>query len=255
MKNGFIKLYRKVLENPVVCKDGDHLAVWIYLLLDATHSERYAMFGGKKILLEPGQTVTDRRSISKALNVSESKIQRILNLFKSEQQIEQQTSTRNRLITVVNWQDYQSSEQQIERQVNINRTTSEQPLYKQECKNEIKTNISCAQMHQESVKVPYQEVVDLWNQTTEGLPKVKALSNTRRTAINRIWSESNKSLEQIEKAFRQVQSSDFLTGRSGGWTGCGFDWVVKPANWLKIIEGNYQNKGGGSFVPQYKFVD
>lgn len=105
------------------------------------------------------------------------------------------------------------------------------------------------------VKVPYQEVVDLWNQTTEGLPKVKALSNTRRTAINRIWSESNKSLEQIEKVFRQVQSSDFLTGRSGGWTGCGFDWVVKPANWLKIIEGNYQNKGGSSFVPQYKFVD
>ena len=105
------------------------------------------------------------------------------------------------------------------------------------------------------VEVPYQKVVDLWNQTTEGLPKVKALSNTRRTAINRIWSESNKSLEQIEKAFRQVQSSDFLTGRSGGWTGCGFDWVVKPANWLKIIEGNYQNKGCGSFVPQYKFVD
>lgn len=105
------------------------------------------------------------------------------------------------------------------------------------------------------VKVPYQKVVDLWNQTTEGLPKVKALSSARRSAIKRIWSETNGSLEQIEKVFQQVQSSDFLTGRSGGWTGCGFDWVVKPANWLKIIEGNYQNKGGGSVVTQYKCAD
>lgn len=128
--NGYIRLYRKVLENPIVCKDGDHLAVWVYLLLDATHKERYELFGGRKILLQPGQTVTGRKKIAKALNVSESKIQRIIKLFESEQQIEQQTSSKNRLITVVNWQDYQSSEQQIEPQVNNKRTTSE---HIQEC--------------------------------------------------------------------------------------------------------------------------
>lgn len=131
--NGYIKLYRKVLDNPVVCKDGDHLAVWIYLLLDATHTERYALFGGQKILLMPGQTVTGRKKISRALNISESKIQRIINLFKSEQQIKQQTSSRNRLITVINWDDYQSSEQQIEQQMNNKRTTSE---HIQECNKE-----------------------------------------------------------------------------------------------------------------------
>lgn len=135
--NGFIKLYRKVLDNPIVCKDGDHLAVWVYLLLDATHAERYALFGGRKILLQPGQTVTGRKAISKALHVSESKIQRIIKLFETEHQIEQQTSTRNRLITVVNWQEYQSSEQPIEQQVNNKRTTSE---HIQECNN-IRSNI------------------------------------------------------------------------------------------------------------------
>ena len=92
------------------------------------------------------------------------------------------------------------------------------------------------------VKVPYQKIVDLWNRTTTTLPKVKALSNTRRIAIKRIWTETENSLEQIEKVFQQVQDSDFLTGRNGSWSMCGFDWVLKPANWQKVIEGNYQNK-------------
>ena len=39
MEQGWIKLHRELLDNPVVTKDNDYLAVWIYLLLEATHSE------------------------------------------------------------------------------------------------------------------------------------------------------------------------------------------------------------------------
>ena len=123
---GFIKLYRKLLENPIICKDGDYLAVWIYLLLNATHKEYPALFKGEKIILQPGQLITGRKSISVKLNISESKVQRILKTFENEQQIEQQPSNQNRLISIVNWQEYQSSEQQIEQQVNNERTTDEQ---------------------------------------------------------------------------------------------------------------------------------
>jgi hypothetical protein len=42
--------------------------------------------------------------------------------------IEQQTTNKNRLITVLNWGSYQISEQVIEQQVNNNRTTSEQQV-------------------------------------------------------------------------------------------------------------------------------
>lgn len=125
---GWIKLYRKMLKNPVVCKDGDHLAVWVYLLLNATHEEYPMLFKGEKIILKPGQLITGRKSISMKLNVSESKVQRILNFLKSEQQIEQQISNKNRLITILNWSEYQSCEQQDEQQVNNNRTTSEQQV-------------------------------------------------------------------------------------------------------------------------------
>ena len=87
-------------------KDSDYLAVWIYLLLNATHKEVDMLFKGERITLKPGQLITGRKSISVKLNI-ESKVERILKTFKSEQQIEQQTSSCNRLISIVSWDEYQ----------------------------------------------------------------------------------------------------------------------------------------------------
>lgn len=125
---GWIKLHRQLLENPVVMKDAEHLAIWIYLLLHASHSEREVLFGGKKIIIKEGQLITGRKIISQELGINESKTYRVLNELKSEHQIEQQTSNRNSLITVLNWNLYQNTEQQIEQQVNNKRTTSEQQV-------------------------------------------------------------------------------------------------------------------------------
>lgn len=123
--DGYIKLHRKLLENPIVCKDGDYLSIWIYLLLNATHKECDAMFKGKRITLQPGQLITGRKSIAKQFNINESKVQRVIKKLEIEHQIEQQTSNENRLITILNWDEYQKGEQQIEQRVNNERTTDE----------------------------------------------------------------------------------------------------------------------------------
>ena len=128
MNNGYVKIHRKLLNNPIVMKDCEHLAVWVYLLLNATHQDRNVLFKGKKIIIGPGQLITGRKSISSELQISESKVQRILNFFESEHQIEQQTSNKNRVITLTNWHKYQDNEHQNEQQLNNNRTTTEQQL-------------------------------------------------------------------------------------------------------------------------------
>lgn len=129
---GWIKVHRKMLDNPLVFKDSDYAVVWIYLLLNATHTEYPVIFNGKKIILLPGQLITGRKVISEKLKVSESKVQRILKWFESDLQIEQQTSNKNRLITIVNWEQYQNIEQQNEREAVGKQTANE---HKQECKN------------------------------------------------------------------------------------------------------------------------
>lgn len=134
---GWIKLHRKLLENPVVTKDSDHLSIWIYLLLKATHNGCNVMFGGKRIRLNPGELTTGRKIIASELHISESKVQRVLKEFENEQQIEQRTDHQCRLISILSWNSYQESEQRNEQQVNNDRTTSEQRVNtKQECKNE-----------------------------------------------------------------------------------------------------------------------
>lgn len=125
---GYIKLYRQILDNPVVCKDSDHIATWVFLLSRATYKNCPAIFNGKKIILNPGQLITGRKKISEKFSISESKVQRILHLFEKEHQIEQQTCNKNRLITIVEWHKYQSVEQQAEQQLNNKRTTTEQQV-------------------------------------------------------------------------------------------------------------------------------
>ena len=110
---GWIKLHRKILDNPIICKDSASLAIWIYLLLNATHQDIPALFKGEKIILKKGQLITGRNSIGKQLNISSSKVQRVLKLFENDGQIEQQMNNQNRLISIVNWNKYQEVEQQL----------------------------------------------------------------------------------------------------------------------------------------------
>jgi hypothetical protein len=123
---GYLKLYRKTLDNPTVMKDADHLAIWMWLLMNAKFFPTDDWFGGQRITLQPGQFITGRKKISEALGVSESKVQRVLKCYESEHMIEQRTDHQGRLITIVSWDEYQANEQSSEQRVNNDRTTSEQ---------------------------------------------------------------------------------------------------------------------------------
>ena len=127
-REGYIKNHRKTLDNPIVCKDTEYFTIWHYLLYEAKYRPCAALFGGKKIMLEPGQLTIGRKQVAEHFNISESKVQRVLKTFENEQMIEQQTSNKNRLITIVEWEQYQTSEQQTEQKVNSHRTAIEHQL-------------------------------------------------------------------------------------------------------------------------------
>lgn len=134
MEQGWIKIHRKVLDNPIVCKDSDYMAVWIYLLLNATHKKIDAIFKGKRITLEEGQLITGRKAIAKTFDIQESKVKRILLELENDQQIIRERSNLNSLITIVKWKEYQSNDQQGDQLMTSKRPASD---HKQECKNNI----------------------------------------------------------------------------------------------------------------------
>ena len=107
--NGWVKVHRKMLENPL-CKSPEWAWVWICLLLMANHEESSFIWNGKAVKLKPGQFLTGRKKIADAAKVSESLVEKILNYLETEQQIKQMKTTKFRVITILNWDTYQNNE-------------------------------------------------------------------------------------------------------------------------------------------------
>ena len=108
-QQGWVKFYREWMSNIAITKDNDHLAVWIYLLTNTTHTEKEDYFNAKKITLKAGQLLCMQKDICNNLKLEPTKLRRILKLFKSAELIDYQTDNHKTLITLVVWDFSQSS--------------------------------------------------------------------------------------------------------------------------------------------------
>lgn len=127
--NGWFKFHRKIFDNPVCNKDSEYFYVWCWILANAKYEDgERELFKNEDKVLHKGQLITTTKKISEKLNVSESKVNRILKKLEIERQIERQTSTKNTLISVVNWEQYQSDEKQNEKQMTNQCKTSEKQM-------------------------------------------------------------------------------------------------------------------------------
>jgi hypothetical protein len=92
--------------------------------------------------------------------------------------------------------------------------------------------------------IPYDDILAAYHESLPMLPAVRLLSDARRKKIKSRWHElaDRQSLDYWQRFFAYVAKSDFLTGRSGKWTSCSFDWLLEPSNHLKVVEGNYENR-------------
>ncbi|WP_302804671.1 hypothetical protein [Eubacterium callanderi] len=88
--------------------------------------------------------------------------------------------------------------------------------------------------------VQYKKIADYWNSVCTELPKVQALNDNRKKAIRARVKEHGE--ETVLRVIALVKQSDFLCGRTGNNWNASFDWVMKPANFVKVLEGNYANK-------------
>lgn len=89
-------------------------------------------------------------------------------------------------------------------------------------------------------KIEYEKIAELFNFKCYKLPKVQKVTDGRKRAIKARAEEYD--LKMIGTVFTKVSESDFLNGENDkGWT-ADFDWIFKPSNFIKILEGKYDNK-------------
>lgn len=90
-------------------------------------------------------------------------------------------------------------------------------------------------------RVDCQQIADLYNSICTSFPKLRSLSDSRRKAIKARLN--TYSLEDFQTVFENAESSSFLKGSNDrNWTAT-FDWLIKDTNMVKVLEGNYADKG------------
>ena len=123
MDDGWIKIHKSIWRNPWMYRPNV-LAVWLYILSHVEWRPSDVVFEGKRITLHPGQGLFKLLGIAQEMRISKSGLYRIIDVLKTEKQIETQTSPRNTLITVVNWKKYQLVGKQNETQMGNKRETN-----------------------------------------------------------------------------------------------------------------------------------
>lgn len=99
---------------------------------------------------------------------------------------------------------------------------------------------------------PHDDIVALYHEVLPQLPKVRIWTDARRKLLASRWREDKKrqSLDWWRRLFGYVAKSDFLCGRvesTGTRRGqppfqADLEWIVRPSNIVKIIEGKYENR-------------
>ncbi|HCY7018101.1 TPA: DnaD domain-containing protein [Staphylococcus aureus] len=98
---------------------------WIYLLMEANHSKAKVSIGNQIVTVERGQRLTSILTLSDLFNWSRFKVKTFLDLLESDGMLEVKTTSKYTLITIVNYDFYQSEQGRSQHQNNINPTSKQ----------------------------------------------------------------------------------------------------------------------------------
>lgn len=215
MNNGWIKLCRKFLYWRCF-KDSHCVHLFLYLLVNASSADCNC----GEIELKRGQVITGRKRISDDTGISEQTVRTCLNKLKRGGEISVSSTNRFSIITVVNYDSYSIGD-------------------KESC---LPKCISAEKKQIEKERIDYEKLRIFFNETMRDtqIPSIEKMTEKRKVQINARCREYGK--QAIFDVINKAASSPFLNGGgTNAWVAC-FDWMFRPNNFPKILEGNYDKK-------------
>lgn len=242
MGTGYVRLHRQMLDNPLSKKPA-YAWLWIVLLLLANHKKNKFMWNGEIIIIQEGQIITGRKELSLKTGIPESTIEDILKFLERQHQIQQQKTTKYRLITIVNWCKYQFSDNTSD-----NKATTKQQQADTN-KNYNNYNNEKKEEESENKNFPLPSYFDsFWKEYPKKEMKKKSMEIWKRKKLDRKITEilafiaKAKGTDRWQKNFIKSPTT-FLNNES--WEddieSYGGSKNDKNTNLLKPEKGKYEN--------------
>lgn len=133
MNQGYIKLYRK-LETWDWYKSPNVLSLWIHILMKANFTDK--KWQGQ--LIKRGSFITGLNALSTETGLSIQQVRTALDKLQSTNNITSKSTNKYRIITVLDYNDYQSDNKQDNKQITSKQQTNNNNEVIKELKNEKK---------------------------------------------------------------------------------------------------------------------
>ena len=85
---------------------------------------------------------------------------------------------------------------------------------------------------------PFFEILKAYNDICTSYPRMSVLDNERRRAILKLWKQYG-SIDFFVRVFLKAEASAYLKGTNDRKWHADFDWIVKPSNFGKILDGKF----------------
>jgi hypothetical protein len=245
--SSWVKVSRKLLTSAIASKP-EYLAVWMHLILSASYKPGEVLVGHQVVKLEAGQLVFGRIKFAQQIGVSEHTLRMALKSLEALKQITIKSHSKFSVISITNWAKYQTDSP-----ANHQQTTSNQPASRHNkevleiqeedqklLRKPAKADLDDGEPKAEKAKpIPYGEIFDAYSRILPSLPQPMLRDDARKNAIRLRWQmdERFQSVDFWVGYFEYIKGCEFLMGMKGA---C-FDWFFKPANFKKVIDGNYEN--------------
>jgi hypothetical protein len=241
---GWVKLHRK-LKSWEWYHDTNCVRVWIHLLLSVNFET--SRFEGQEV--PPGSVVTGYPALAKECGLSVQQVRTVFSKLKSTGEITVNTYPKFSIVSIDKWNEFQDDNRQVNSEATgLQQASNRPPTTSKEYNNEIKeegNHNTCASAP--TVQDDIQTAFDEWCQLSKqfSLPVPRAITKTRKTALaSRLREEG---LDGWRAMMEKVAASKFLTGQNqNGWR-VDLDFVLKPQNLTKIMEGKYDVLPGNGY--------
>jgi len=109
MTDGWVSIYRQIFDNKDL-KDNNHLLIFIYMVVHASHKPTIVTYRRKRVVLKRGQLTVSLRDLCKRFNLTERKVRTVLRNLETTQSLTHTLFKQLSVYTIVNYNKFQDND-------------------------------------------------------------------------------------------------------------------------------------------------